>query len=432
MKSIKKEPKKNIKKTSIKENAPKKVVPIPKKTVDNKTEDVQRLVHLLQVHQIELEHQNQELRISQEELEISRSKYVNLFDFSPIPYISIDMNYVIWEVNISASKMFGIDRNKLIGAKLISFISPDHKDSFTSFIKTVFSSSTKCTNQFLVVNKEKKIFHVQLEAIKFQNPLEVVQKCQIALIDLTEFKKIENSLKEYTEELKKLNHTKDKLFSIIAHDLRSPFQSLLVSSELLATEIENLTHEEIITFSKGLNYNLKNIYTMLKNLLDWSLMQRSLLEYNPQLNNLLDIVNENVAISHQLASKKNITIINNIDADTFVYADSDMIRSVVQNLLSNAIKFTPKDGQIVISSTRTKKFVDVKIKDSGIGIDATNISKLFKLDTLFSINGTEGEKGTGLGLLLCKEFVERNGGKISIDSQLGKGSTFSFSLLKDI
>ena len=138
MKRSKKELGKNIIKQTKKKSAPK-----PKKPAVEKIEDVQRLVHLLQVHQIELEHQNEELRITQEELEVSRNKYVNLFDFSPIPYFTLDMDGIIKEVNLSASKMFGIGRSKLIGKKLISYIQLDEKDIFNSFIKTVFSSTRK-------------------------------------------------------------------------------------------------------------------------------------------------------------------------------------------------------------------------------------------------------------------------------------------------
>jgi len=422
------------KKKSVKTNykkAKKKTEQKPKKPVE-KIEEVKRLVHLLQVHQIELEHQNLELRITQEELEVSRNKYVNLFDFSPTPYFALDMQGIIKEVNLSASKMFGIDRSKLIGKSFITYIQLNDKEIFNSFIKNVFNSPVKHSCELNVISKDKHVFHVLLEGLKLDDSLEPDQRCQVALIDLTEYKRVEDSLVESYEALKILNTTKDKFFSIIAHDLRRPFQSLLSYSELLAKEIENLSDEEIVNFSKGLNDNLKNLYSLLENLLNWSMMQRNMLEYNPIDINLYDLVNKIIGISNQSALEKNISISNNVGTGTLVYADADMLRSVVQNLIINAIKFTPKEGKIIVTSIEKDSFVEVSVQDTGIGIDSKKSSDLFNFNTLFTTDGTAGEKGTGLGLPLCKEFIERNDGKIWVESELGKGSKFIFTLRRTI
>ena len=393
-------------------------------------ESVQRLVHLLQVHQIELEHQNQELRIAQAELEVSRNKYVNLFDFSPIPYFTLDPDGIIREVNLSASKMFEIDRNKIIGKHFITFISTDERDIFLSFINTVFKSPVKHSCELNVMNKNKRLFHVQLDGLMIEDSLDSVQKCQVGLVDLTEFKRIETSLKESNEELKILNTTKDKFFSIIAHDLRSPFQALLGYSKLLATEFESLSQEEIIQYSKGLNEILIDLFGLLENLLSWSMMQRGVLEYNPVNINIYEVVNKIVRRSGHNVKEKNISLLNNVDNETLVYADVDMLRSIVQNLIVNAIKFTPNEGKVIVSSTAINGFVEVSVEDTGIGIESERSSELFNFNRLFSTEGTAGEKGTGLGLPLCKEFVEKNGGKIRIESELGKGSKFTFTLPK--
>lgn len=203
MKPARKESEKIINKKAKKKNEPK-----PKKPVVKKMEDVKRLVQLLQVHQIELEHQNQELRIAQEELEVSRNKYVNLFDFSPIPYFTLDVNGIIKEVNLSASKMFGIDRSKLIGRRFITFIPVEEKDIFNSFSKTVFNSPEKHSCELIVISKDMRLFHVLLEGLALEDTLESDQKCQVALIDLTEYKRVEDSLKETNEELKLLKAAK--------------------------------------------------------------------------------------------------------------------------------------------------------------------------------------------------------------------------------
>jgi PAS domain S-box-containing protein len=404
---------------------------LKKLTVENNDDNL-KLVHLLQVHQIELEHQNQELRIAQEELEVSRSKYVNLFDFSPVPYFTLNPDGVINELNLSAAKMFGADRKKIIGNLFIAYIVLEDRGIFNAFIKDVFNVSVKHSCEIKVINKAKRIFHVLMEGLELDSAIEPDKKCQVALIDLTGYKNVENSLKESTIELKLLNATKDKFFSIIAHDLRSPFQTLLGFSELLASQIETLTKEEIISFSNGLNNNLLNVYGLLDNLLHWSLMQRGIVEYKPGNLNLYEIVNKMIGISNPVAKKKNISISNNVDTGIVVYADTDMILSIIQNLITNAIKFTPAEGSISISSIEKGSCVEVSVQDTGVGIKTENISDLFNFNSIITTNGTSGEKGTGLGLPLCKEFVEKHGGKIWAVSEVGKGSKFTFTLLKSI
>jgi len=159
--------------------------PATQKSKIGKTEDIKKLIHLLQINQIELEHQNQELRIAQEELEVSRNKYVNLFDFSPIPYFTLDLDDVIKEVNICAGTMLGIDRNKLMGRHFITFIPLAERDIFNSFVKSVFNSTVKQSCELNVMNKDKRVFHVRLEGLEVVDTLESDRKCQVALIDLT-------------------------------------------------------------------------------------------------------------------------------------------------------------------------------------------------------------------------------------------------------
>jgi PAS domain S-box-containing protein len=165
--------------------ATKKIGAKPKKPVVGKNKDVQRLISLLQINQVELEHQNQELRIAQEELEVSRNKYVNLFDFSPIAYFTLDIDGIIKEVNLNASKMFGIDRNKLIGKHFSRYIPLAERDVYNSFLATVFDSPVKQSCELNVMDKDKRLFHVRLEGLEPVETTESDRKCQVALIDLT-------------------------------------------------------------------------------------------------------------------------------------------------------------------------------------------------------------------------------------------------------
>ncbi len=230
-------------------------------------------------------------------------------------------------------------------------------------------------------------------------------------------------------QLKALNASKDKLFSIIAHDLRSPFHALLGLSDLLATEVDEFSREEIAKFASEMNSSLKNQFKLLENLLEWSRLQTGRMQYAPVKINLMEKVNDIIALLSGNALKKNISIINNVLNNAFVWADANMLQSILQNLLANAIKFTKSGGTIAVTSESTdKKMVRIFVKDTGVGISKNNLQKIFRTDSTVTTQGTENERGTGLGLLLCKEMIERHGGTISVESELEKGTTFFFTL----
>ncbi len=398
-----------------------------KEPVD-KLKDFQRLVHLLRVHQIELQHQNEELRITQDELEVSRNKYVSLFDFSPIPYFTLNENGMIEEVNLTAANMIEIDRKKIIGKSLNTYINLGEREIFNNFIKTVFTSKIKQSCELVMINQSKKLFNVLLEAIVLNDPLEAEQKCQVAVINLTPQKNIENSLIETNDELKILNVYKDKFFAIIAHDLRNPFQSLLGYSELLSTGIENLSHDHVKTFGSELNTSIKNLFGLLENLLKWSMLQRNILEFKPEKLKLLNAINTVIETLNIMAKQKNISLSCNIKKEMVVYSDADLLRSILQNLIVNAIKFTRAGGKVTVSASRKRGVTEVSVEDNGVGMKPEKINEIFNFQTIYSTQGTEGEKGTGLGLPLSKEFVEKQGGKIWIESELGKGTKITFTL----
>ncbi len=230
--------------------------------------------------------------------------------------------------------------------------------------------------------------------------------------------------------LKELNSSKDKLFSIIAHDLKSPFQPLIGLSEILIEEYDSLTQEERDRFIRELNNTIKNQYKLVENLLDWSRIQTGRMEFLPEKINLADSVDSNISLLSQNALIKNIELINQVPNDIFVIADLNMLQSVIQNLVSNAIKFTKPNGKVTISSQTRKNDIEISIADNGVGMLQEVKENLFKIDKHQSTLGTAQEKGTGLGLIICKELVEKNGGKIWVESEINKGSKFTFTLRK--
>ncbi len=238
----------------------------------------------------------------------------------------------------------------------------------------------------------------------------------------------EEALRERESQLTDLNATKDKFFNIVAHDLKNPFTSLLGSSELLYENIDNLDKENIRDLALILNDSAKSGYAILQNLLDWSRSQTGLLKINPERVNLRDLINENISALQLAASNKEIEMYYKSEEDVFVYSDKNMINTILRNLLSNAVKFTYKSGKVVISTIIAKDEAIVSVKDSGIGIPVEKIDQLFKIDSRNSNPGTENEQGTGLGLKLSKEFVEKLGGRIWVEFIETTGSEFRFSI----
>lgn len=230
-------------------------------------------------------------------------------------------------------------------------------------------------------------------------------------------------------ELKDLNATKDKFFSIIGHDLKGPLNSLSSFTYLLKDHIDSMTKEEIQTLAADLDKSQKNLYALLENLLEWSRSQTGNIEFTPEVIDLASVLDDNKQLLQAQAQNKNIDIINDISVVGLqANANKNSINTVIRNLISNAIKFTPTDGRITLSLKNDNGKALISIADNGVGMSAEVVQKIFRIDTKHSTKGTADEKGTGLGLILCKEFVEKNGGEIWVTSEEGKGSVFSFSL----
>lgn len=239
-----------------------------------------------------------------------------------------------------------------------------------------------------------------------------------------------HKLKESEQNQRDLNATKDKFFSIIAHDLKNPFNALLGFSELLEKNYDTYSREEVKEYINVIYESSQGLFKLLDNLLQWSRTQTGTITYHPEYFNLFQIIKQEVDLLQINADKKKITINVLLNQDQSAFADRNIIATVVRNLLNNALKFTNKGGFVEIKAREIKNDIEVSITDSGIGIDANDLSQLFELNSSLLNKGTANEEGTGLGLLLCKEFIEKNGGKIWVISSRGKGSTFYFTLPK--
>jgi signal transduction histidine kinase len=269
---------------------------------------------------------------------------------------------------------------------------------------------------------------------KYKEMAEIISEvCSLAIANARKFNAVKfahDQIIEYSDKLEKTNSEKDKFFSIIAHDLRSPLSGFLGLSAMLSENIFDFSMTELETTAKAMNDSAKNLNKLLINLLEWSRMKRGLIDFKPESLFINSYIKDNVDLLGEVAKQKEITIdVLNLQ-NIVVYADSAMLNTVIRNLISNAIKFTYKGGNIVIGSVlkESDNCTEIYIKDNGIGMDNDTLDNIFKLDTKVSRPGTEKEPSTGLGLILCKESVEKHGGRIWAESEVGKGSTFYFTL----
>ncbi len=243
-----------------------------------------------------------------------------------------------------------------------------------------------------------------------------------------ELKNQAEHLENANTELASLNSTKDKLFSIIAHDLRNPFNTILGFSDLLSKNLKDLEISQITEIATCINISSQQVFNLLDNLLKWAFSQLNKVQFNPDKLSFDSIVSESIEPILPVARQKGIELVVQENTGIHIFADLEMVKTVVRNLISNAIKFTPKKGKVTISVEISGKFALVSVADTGVGMDMTTMDNLFVAEKTEIRQGTEGEKGSGLGLLICKEFIEKNGGKLNVYSKEKEGSTFSFTV----
>lgn len=368
----------------------------------------------------------------------------------------IDKNWKVEFVNPEFKKLLGYD---LIDLENLNFHQIVHKECESSEcpLNKVFQNgeTIRISKDYFFTNFGYAV-PVSYVASPIKRNGEIVG-CVTAFHDISERLEAEEEMKRYVEELqfnkllmeenaqelallnqklsesedrlKELNLSKDKFFSIISHDLRSPFTSITGFAEVLAEDVEELTKEDIKEFALNISKAAKNIQNLLENLLQWSRIQTGRIEFNPISLNISELANEIIGLYQVNATRKRINLINNLTENYTISADKFMIETVFRNLVSNSLKFTKQNGEISISAEEIENdFLQISISDNGVGMKEETLNKLFKIDQHITTVGTDKEKGTGLGLILCKEFVEKHGGKIWAESKLGEGSQFKFTL----
>ena len=344
----------------------------------------------------------------------------------PASFINRNYRYVF--VNSAFNTFYNKETSEIIGKTGADIFG---KDDFESKIKPQLNNCLAGEPVFMQYEGELPGGEFKILKLNFYPHLKSTGKIDGIIstsTDITDQKRAENALRENEARLKELNATKDKLFSIIGHDLKGPLNNILGFSELIEEGYDKHSPEDIRHYNK-LIYRLSlTVSELLENLLTWSRAQRQKISVTPQNIALSYIIAKCFSVLEQNAIKKQIRLKNSVPPETIIFADEEMITTVIRNLISNAIKFTNRGGTITISTKNKNKRVLIEISDTGIGISEHQLSHLFEPDENHTNLGTEGEKGTGLGLIICKDFIEKNNGKLSVSSKPGQGSVFSVSL----
>jgi len=335
--------------------------------------------------------------------------------------ILIIENKVIVEANNKIAELSGWHRNDLIGKHITSFI-----DSTLTF--DTDAEKKEVEENYETVLQKQNGSNIDVEILEKPFTYKGKQVRVVAIRDISERKKSEEALRKSELELRELNAMKDKMFSIIGHDLKGNFWNFKIVFDTLWDEIFEHDPEQLKEILNSLKDAADATYNLLENLLNWARLQRGQLIFAPEKLSLKRVVNDNIKLLKSIANGKGIELKNDVHGEIEILADKNMIHTVVRNLVANALKFTKKEGSVRIMAIAGTDKVEVTVADTGVGISPENMRKLFNSDGSLSTFGTNNEKGSGLGLILCKEFVEKSGGEIWVESIVGKGSKFKFTI----
>ena len=369
-------------------------------------------------------------RRAEEVLKLNEQRYRTVFEDLPnIAVQAYDKNRKVLFWNDTSTQFYGYTKKEALGKVFEELLIPTEKKAWTKRKIDEWLQGDEPTKpgEYARRKKDGRIFIIYSSFIQIVNYHGEKEFFSLD-IDLSSTKEAENKLKEALVALEESNKTKDKIFSIIGHDLRSPFNSLLGFTELLLDQFHDFSDEEKYDMIEVLRKNSLQAFNLLNNILEWSRQQMGKIKYKPGVEFLRPLADEIVGFLQNNADEKQLTLINSVNSRHLAYFDKGLVTVILRNLVSNAIKFTPAGGQVVINSYLEAKKLWVTVEDNGVGIQKKDIEKILHSQGDYTTLGTEGEKGTGLGLMLCRDFIRLNHGELKISSSPENGTTFSFSL----
>lgn len=386
--------------------------------------------------------------------QIRNDDYKQIFKFAPSAIIEIDDSGCILNYNLSAESLLSQITEEIPNTNLIDIASSESREKISGIISHLLKSKLEeftgleaefeshdlsiltLLLRFSVIESapedEKRIFVTLEDISKYKEDQQYYRRyfeeIQITRDDLevrtSELAMLNEKLRQSEIELEKMNKNKDRFFSIISHDLRSPFNSLLGLTRWMMEDFDSFSKEEIKESVTNLYQVSEGLFHLLEDLLDWSRIQFNRIDFQPEVFNLHNVITRVLTSLKPVAIEKNINVVNLVSKNCTINADQHMIQAIIRNLVNNSIKFTPHFGLIKITAGFDLEDLIILVEDTGVGMTSRTLQNLFKLESKTTTKGTEGESGTGLGLLICREFVEKHNGKIWATSELEKGSKF--------
>lgn len=345
-------------------------------------------------------------------------------DLAPISLFELSEEGKILDVNLKGVQILGSNRSDVLGEFFQNFVSNKRQSSFNSFIQRAFENKNIELKESVILGDGNRSIYSQMTALVQD------QVCHLAISDLTKYKNIELKYEEAIRQLQNQSTEKDMLISVIAHDLRNPFNSIIGFGELMALELSKNNYPKVERYASIIHESSVKAMDLLANLVKWSQSQSGAMSFNPQNILLASVVDETCDLFDLIVTQKEISIKKSIPLGLEIFADSNMLATILTNLISNAVKFVKTGGEIIVTVVATDESLTLSVKDDGVGMAKEDLDKLFKLDTPFSSLGSTHEKGTGLGLALCKDLVSRHGGKIWAEARKNQGSAFNVAFPK--
>jgi len=332
------------------------------------------------------------------------------------------IDFEVTQINKSVEILTGASEKELVGQQITTIIADKAEEKMMEQFRTVVEKGNPVEFQYQYRDEQDQVLWYQVKVAKYRDG--VIGN----FLDITKQKKTEEKLAEKNEELEKLNQQKDKLFSVISHDLRNAVAGAKGMYDMIMEDYEELSKSEIFEYLKLLNQRTNNTHELLEDLLDWSKNQFQEVTTDLEKLHLVSITNTILNNVRSHAESKEINLINEIPDAFYVHADANMIKTVLRNLVTNGIKFSNPGRKIIMHAERKNQKIKVSVIDEGIGMDEETQKKVMNKEITHTSQGTSGEKGSGVGLDLCIDFVKKNGGEIWVESKLGKGSTFNFTI----
>lgn len=401
------------------------------RNIQLRTQDLEKEISERKKTELDIKKINAEYELLLATATLNQEKYYNLIQYLPAGILYLDTDGKILDMNPAFLNIMGSKSEDLSNTLNLLSLQQTIDAGIADDFKNCLITCKVVTNECLYFSYWGKRLFLHYIFTPIFNKKHEITSILGTFEDITERKNMEVTLKNSEKKLREANDAKDKFLSIIAHDIKTPFNAILGFSDLLREEYDKYSEEERKDFIRNINEAAEVTLKLLDNLLQWSRSQAGKMEVRPQNIDIYIIVKDTLDFLRATAEKKLIQFNTQIFENCKAFADKNTITTVIRNLISNAIKFSYSGGQITIQNRQLEKFIEISVSDNGIGMSNNEVKRLFKLDEKFKKEGTAREQGTGLGLILCKEFVEKNGGWIWAESEPGKGSSFKFTLPKE-